>query len=1708
MLKSAPRKLIYTVLACILTLVSGLARADDTEIFFGGGTGATIRPNVLLILDTSGSMTTTVPCPPSCPAASRIQIMRNALVDILNGMEDVNVGLMRFTYQQGGAILYPIRYIDDPAASAASEPDDTTPLVNFVVTAGADDAEENLTIVTHPNTLTEPVLELGYIPAVLASNTVTAQVSNSLHDADEFAGNTDTTTFFWMDAGGGTQDGALFTGLNIPQGATITDARLELFPVDTTTGVNTTISGEAVDNATPFDNGGPDVSTRPKTTASVLFRSPGPIEAGTVGTAITSDNLASIIQEIVCRGVTVATPGCLTPPYAGGWTSGNSIALISHATSGGTRRFNSFDTNAAEAPRLTVTYTSTLSSAMEQRVGLRFPVVSVPQGVNIISAKLTFTANSTDGGDGLILSIRGDETITAGVLNSPAFTGANDDLDEPPRDHTGSSMDWTVPDMTAGGLYESVDIKNVVQEIVNHTEWCGGNAMSFFIRPNTSPPSPIGTRHIQAFEGNAAQAVKLEIKYDITGGPVGCYRGTETAQIATSSDDADQVSGSSTALTGDLDVAERFVGLRFQDIDIPQDATILSATISFTATGNTVSGSGNPTVAITGQAVDDAATFTTATNNISSTTTRPRTAASVNWTTGVWGVDNVVKTTPPLTTIVQEIVNRGPPAGWAAGNDMVFIFSDVGAQTRKAYSVNVNAAKAPRLTINYQASGVTLFKTVREKLLEISATLPAVDYTPITEVFYEAAHYWRGNSAVYGKVRNGQADTRISHPGTYCTGPGSCNLADTGTYPDFGVLYPAGCTDANLNSSNCINQSIQGTPDYISPFNPTLTCTKNYQVLLTDGLANMNEATATIRSEFLGGAACQTTKVGTDPAVPPSAVSSGELCSIDLVRNLNDNDQSSIINGTQAITTYTIGFNTATLAGANQFLQDVATAGDGAFFNATDAASLVGVFESILADVKNDPTAFVAPTIATNQFNQLLSRDTLYFGMFTPQLEQAWLGNMKKYQLCLDTDTNNDGTPECTFADVLDGNLDPAIDPTDDQFKTTAQSFWSNVPDGRETTEGGAGEELTDFTTRIVYTEVKDQGAGTVVATSGTSLDGAGFKLTSANWDNADLAAIRNQVCPTPSTAAASDCENRMLFMLGKDFDPDDTIDPSATTRWPLNDVLHSAPAVMTYGGTDNFKADGTAGTDGVIDTFFDKVYFGTNEGGLHMVNGETGVEEWVFMPESVLSNQPTIFTNAEGAHLYGIDLPPALRIIDNDNDAQIEPANGDKVHLFAGMRSGGDFYYALDITPASTITNNSVGNIVPKFLWRIQGGAGAYTRMGDTWSQPRVATIRTTGSPMTVLIFAGGYDNALENAASFGTAATGGADNLGNAIFIIDADTGAKLLSISGTGSGADIIEPNMHFSITSEVTVFDNDGDGFDDRIYVGDTGGQVWRVDLGADIKPSGGLLTSETNKTIVGRLAAISNHATSPAVPADQRRFFHRPAVVQVKDNIFSDAANGEFDYVFIGSGYRSHPLNIAVDDRIYAFRDRTIGKMTGGGGGNANLALGYPAKSGTSSIPAGPISHANLGDLVDVTATVLSSGNTTHVQSTGWFFDFQTDPTAINGEKVLAAARILAGTAFFTSFQPPSAGTDLCLAQIGASRLFNFNVLTSAASLDWDGDGTIDSDDRSKFGGVGIISEGVPVYTEEGVLLVHTAGAGLTTEQATTGVPRFRTYWHD
>lgn len=929
---------IYFYLSLFVTSVC----ADDTEIFFGGSASSAgvISPNVLFILDTSSSMTST-----DGLGVTRLDRMKEALRNILNDANNINVGLMRFS-NPGGPVLYPISAIDGVLTSEEEAGD-----IAVRVNQGTDDAEQASILAGGAVTLNAGHLTLVELASGGATSaSISVRIDNGSDDVEESASGsvsfTSSDLEFVKDGSRGNQTiGLRFNNVNVPQGATITaaDIEFEIDENDGNNGIGIKITGQATDNASGFLSSSSAVSNLSRTTASIdwLIDTNSP---SIRDEKLATSDITNIIQEIVNRG---------------GWSNNNSLVLIFERINGsgnGLRTVESYNGESNNAPLLRISYASGSGPATtdNQIIGLRFNGVEVPQGTTIQSASIQFAAFSP-GSDVTSLSIKGED-----VDNSVTFNGT--DLDITNRTYTTAMVSWpSVAVFTAvDEAHLTPDLAAVVQEIVSRSGWCGGNSMSFKLEG-------AGLRLAKSYESDPSQAPYLRVTFDpdsVPESPGGCINKEVSSRVNAGSDDAEEAaSGSMSLSSSDLELindgGDQTVGIRFRNVQVAQGSTIINAFIEFTVDETT---SQATSVTLKGHDVDDSSTFTTASNDISNRTT---TTAAVSWNNiGSWDLLQAKKQTPDLSSIVQEIVNR---AGWVTGNSISFIIS--GSGKRVAESNNGSAGEAPRLVIRAQGTGgASVEKTVRSRLIEIVDELQYKSGTPIVDALYEGALYYRGDPVDYGAQRGGNSTSRREH-----TRVSHADALSAGT-----INQPAGCTDDNLSAQACVNESITSGV-YQSPIDSTLgSCQKNYIVLLTDGSPSVNQSATKVKT-MAGISTCQS--------------SGSAACGQELAKYLFENDQ--IPGGEiQNITTYTIGFNFS-----GDFIRQVAENGGGSFFEASTSAELAATFESIIKEILKTDTSFVSPGASVNQFNRLTHRNELYFSLFKPDDDPKWAGNLKRYQL-------------------------------------------------------------------------------------------------------------------------------------------------------------------------------------------------------------------------------------------------------------------------------------------------------------------------------------------------------------------------------------------------------------------------------------------------------------------------------------------------------------------------------------------------------------------------------------------------------------------------------------------------------------------------------------------------------------------------------------
>ncbi|NOQ90301.1 MAG: hypothetical protein GQ549_05085, partial [Gammaproteobacteria bacterium] len=630
--------------------------------------------------------------------------------------------------------------------------------------------------------------------------------------------------------------------------------------------------------------------------------------------------------------------------------------------------------------------------------------------------------------------------------------------------------------------------------------------------------------------------------------------------------------------------------------------------------------------------------------------------------------------------------------------------------------------------------------------------------------------------------------------------------------------------------------------------------------------------------------------------------------------------------------------------------------------------------------------------VSVNAFNRSIHLSDLYFTLFRPEFSKHWPGNLKKYELDFKEDsTTGEKTPF-----IADGNGVDAVNAETGFFKTTAQSFWSPSSDGDDVREGGVVSALTDSRNVYTYTDAyTDPGgtgvntpsaAGAVLASSDNAVDPTNGSLTDG------LLGITGFPEKVTGTAYR---ETLINFASGLDSLSDyGDIDTYDDVRPEMGDPLHSEPALIQY--------DEVAGEPELV------IYTATNDGYLHAFDSLSGKEIFSFIPQELLGNLKTIMENPDGTKIYGLDGSVVAWIEDGDGDNKLKTAGTDHAYIYFSMRRGGRNIYALDVSVKTA----------PKLMWVIKGGVGDYAELGDTWSTINVEKIKDGSTEKDVLIFGGGYDESQDNAEERR------ADSFGRAVYIADALTGERLWfggsstatpALSGT---PDTVVDEMRYSIPARIKPLDIVGDGYIDRLYAVDMGGQIIRFDIDNN---NGAPLKSSVTGARIADLAGSDEE--------DNRRFYYPPDVALVVDD------SGKYNSLVIASGFRAHPLNTKIHDRIFMIKDKQTAF----------------SKVYTTDV--------DEDDLKDVTLNLAGGDGTDDAardaelvliqDKEGWYIDLddEDNPGDWIGQKGLSEALLIEGVAIVTTYTPNvKPAENICGPALGLGKVFYVDILDATPAF--------------------------------------------------------------
>ena len=902
-----------------------------------------------------------------------------------------------------------------------------------------------------------------------------------------------------------------------------------------------------------------------------------------------------------------------------------------------------------------------------------------------------------------------------------------------------------------------------------------------------------------------------------------------------------------------------------------------------------------------------------------------------------------------------------------------------------------------------------------------------------------------------------------------CTGGFTCSTTNTSTQQV--------CEEEEeVTEEQCKQQETicGGGKRYSSPMQHE--CQANYVVLMSDGRPEYAGSASNggginqypLRQNEIQTLTGKGSGCGNDA---PNGYKSG-TCGAELTSFLSKTDQSSSVEGKQAIGTFTVAFGVEDKAGTD-YLASLANMADGALA-ANDSTSLQLAFDQVIRKVNRieggqitsasmtyQPDYTVTKPLALAQQPQDLYHQhcgVMGAGVALADVRSGLQEILNPLRYWGSLAATNSGAFTASNLDDLTKSFNSILDKIDAasaSFSAPAYSIDKSnllahgdnvyIPVFERSQLPLWSGNLKKFKVAKSPIDTDSDGvidiqAGQIYSTKNNkpAVDDTG-QFTNNTWDewSVSAAADGNEV-QAGGAAALLNPASRTLYTDAGGALASLGVANIAITKALLGDAgMDDALRTSLLSFARGYDKDGTTvrhhmgdimnSKPVVLDYIDGKSYVlvGSNEGFLHAFNTDNGAEKWAFMPQSLLKNIRHFYdNNAAKTHFYGVDGQLMPWMLDKNGDGKIDASAGDKAYLFFGLRRGGRAYYALDITAIAA----------PKLVWTLNNSQADFAELGESWSKPALAKMNiqaTSAAPVVlkdVLVFGGGFDPSLEEE----NPATRVADAMGRDVFIIDAVSGNRLWSLRDDVDGASALLKN---SIPADIRVLDMDRNGALDRLYFTDTGGKVWRVDMDMDLRDADTSMYAYTD----ARLTLLANLGGSGA---DKRKFYYEPdvALMQHQGQTVMTLA--------IGSGYRSHPQNADIQDRFYVLRDENV----------------------YEPVPA-TFTALTDADLTEADALAGAGKNILDAGYYGWYYDLPN-----NAEKVLAPAVSFLNKVIFTTFAVgEGTSDDPCNAPANIGRAYVLDLFNGQAVADLNRDGVVDAaNDKSVVAGVNEILGGAQI----------------------------------
>jgi hypothetical protein len=669
------------------------------------------------------------------------------------------------------------------------------------------------------------------------------------------------------------------------------------------------------------------------------------------------------------------------------------------------------------------------------------------------------------------------------------------------------------------------------------------------------------------------------------------------------------------------------------------------------------------------------------------------------------------------------------------------------------------------------------------------------------------------------------------------------------------------------------------------------------------------------------------------------------------------------------VTTYTIDvYNAQPNATHTALLMSMAKAGGGKYFAAKNEQAILDALRQIIIEIQAVNTTFASTSLPVNATNRSQNENQVFIGMFRPDpdAKPRWFGNLKRYQLIASGANIELGDVNGRIAvNTLTGFVTPCAA---SYWTSDSGSYWSGLGINPDPAGACAPDGVSPYSDLPDGPQVEKGGAAEILRQGNVA--GA---WSSGQAVNRNMLTLSGTTLATFNAASTGLAANVVDFVRGADVNNEKGTGSTTTTRPSIHgDVIHSRPLPVNYGGTTGVR-----------------VFYGANDGALHAVSANTGVETWAFVAPEFFGRLKRLVDNAPLVSYPNMSsaISPAPARKDYFFDGSIglyQNADNSKVWIFPAMRRGGRMLYGLDVTNPDR----------PVYKWKAGcpnlgddvGCTAGMSGIGQTWSTPNVAFIKGYSTTTPVLVVGGGYDGC-EDA---DTASPACGSGKGGFVYVLDASTGAVIRSFA------------TDRAVAADVALVDIDNDGYPDYAYAADLGGGIYRIDFVG---------------SYAGRTPLAGDAWTARKVAyttGSGRKFLFAPALLATQGKV----------YVALGSGDREHPLQAQypyanVTNRFYVYLD------------DLTAATGTPA--------------TNMDAMTDYTtntdcaaAKVLPNSGTK-----GWFMDLDQYG---QGEQVVTSALIASGMVTFSTNRPIPPDAASCSTSLGEARGYWVNLLNGSGAI--------------------------------------------------------------